>query len=748
MAEILLAKTAGFCFGVNRAVNTVEELLREGKTVSTLGPIIHNRQVVTDFEKRGVSAVASPGECPPGNLLVIRSHGVPNAVIAEAEERGLRVVDATCPFVAKIHKIVAEKSRSGAAVVIAGDARHAEVEGILGHCGGAAYVVSSEKDLVNLQNSGAISPNLPVCAVAQTTFNAELWEKIKKIIKKVYTNAEIFDTICNATANRQAEAASLAKKCDAMIVVGGAHSSNTAKLKEVCEEFCGVVRCVETAGELKNFKPPHTWKVGVVAGASTPVCIIKEVVATMCEQETQTEKNLDEMPFGEALEAYDANEEKPASTDRRVKGTVTAVSPTDIQVDIGTKYTGYISAAEYSSDPTVKLEECVHVGDVLDLIILRTNDQEGTAELSKKRVDALAAWDAVNEAFASGNLLEAKVNEIVKGGVVCLYKGIRVFIPASQATLTRAESTESLKGKDVEFKIIEIGRGKRVIGSIRIPLIEKRKEQQAKFWENVAVGDRFTGKVKSLTGYGAFVDLGGVDGMVHISELSWQRIKHPSEVVSVGDVIDVYVKAIDTENKKISLGYKKADENPWIIFQNSYEVGDVIKVKIVSMTAYGAFARIIPGVDGLIHISKIADRHIDKPQDELKIGQEVYAKIIGIDTEKKRISLSIRDVDENEIPYEEPVAAEQAAEETAPAEHSAPNEEVAAATAAPAEEPATEEAAAVEETESAEEPAVAEPTEPAAEAESEPEAESVEAPAAADEDVPATENSDSREPQE
>ena len=390
----------------------------------------------------------------------------------------------------------------------------------------------------------------------------------------------------------------------------------------------------------------------------------------------------EDMSFEEALELSLST----LNTEQKVKGVVLAVGPTEIQVDIGRKQTGYVPAEEFSYDPSVKLTEAVKVGDVLDLIVMKTNDQEGTIMLSKRRFDNIANWDKIEAAKENDEILEGKVTEIIKGGLIVNALGFNVFVPASQATASRGEPLEPLKGQTVQFKILEIGRRRRVIGSIRAVLREERKAQQEKFWENVAIGDVYTGVVKSLTGYGAFVDLGGVDGMVHISELSWQRIKNPAEVVSVGDAIEVYVKDIDTEKKKISLGYKKAEDNPWVIFLRDYRVGDTVKATVVNMTTYGAFARIIPGVDGLIHISQIADRRIEKPQDELKIGQEVDVKIIGIDEEKKRVSLSIR------------ALIEDAPIEDAPAEEQAPAAEKAESAAEPQAEaaeaaPATEEAA-------------------------------------------------------
>ncbi|MBE6750101.1 MAG: bifunctional 4-hydroxy-3-methylbut-2-enyl diphosphate reductase/30S ribosomal protein S1 [Ruminococcaceae bacterium] len=677
--KITLAKTAGFCFGVNRAVNMVYELLDKGEKVCTLGPIIHNPQLVKELEDRGVRIVESPSEVVEGETLVIRSHGVSAAVFKEAEQKNLKIADATCPFVSKIHKIVAEKSGAGYVTVIAGDENHQEVKGIIGHCTGECFVISTVDELNDLLKEKANFEQKSVILVSQTTFNAEIWEEIQKNFKKVCTNAEIFDTICNATSMRQAEAESLSKINDVILVIGGRHSSNTAKLYDVCSNNCKRTHYLETADELSGIDLKDSDLVGVVAGASTPAGIIKEVIYTMSENlqpvEEQMEvkesvqKSFEEMTDEEAFEASLSS----LTGDQKVEGTVIAVNPTEITVDIGRGVTGYVTAAEYSSDPNVKMEDEVKVNDKINLIIMKISDQEGTAMLSKRRYDAIAGWDNIVAAKESGEVITGFVKEIIKGGVVVYTNNVRVFIPASQATLSRSEALEDLKGKEVSFRIIEIGRGRRAVGSIRSVLREERKAAQAKLWSEIAVGDRFTGTVKSITGYGAFVDIGGVDGMVHISELSWSRIKNPSEVVLVGDTVEVYVKAIDVEKKKISLGYKKEEENPWVIFQNNYNVDDVVKVTIVSMTTYGAFARIIPGIDGLIHISQIANKHIAKPQDELTVGQEVEAKITAVDFDKKRVSLSIRALLEPEVKEEEPAVAEadevvyEATEENAPA---------------------------------------------------------------------------------
>ncbi len=675
--KITLAKTAGFCFGVNRAVQMVYDLVDCGEKVCTLGPIIHNSQMVEELTSKGVRVVSVPNEAKGDETLVIRSHGVGKAVYEGAENVGVRVCDATCPFVAKIHKIVAEQSAQGDTILIAGDENHHEVIGIIGHCTGDYYVFDSVEKLENLIKNHPELKGNAVSVVSQTTFNAKKWENAQIFLKKVCTNAKIFDTICSATSTRQAEAQELASVNDVMVVIGGRHSSNTAKLFQVCASLCQNTHLIETAAELQADWFLTANNVGVVAGASTPAGIIKEVIKTMSENlqpvEEQVElaqKSFEEMTDEEAFEAS----LNSLTGEQKVCGTVVAVNATEITVDIGRGVTGYVSADEYSSEPVDLLSE-VKVDDKLNLIIMKISDQEGTAMLSKRRYDAIAGWDNIVAAKDSGEVLHGTVRDVIKGGVVVYSNNVRVFIPASQATASRNDALEDLKGQEVDFRIIEIGRGRRAIGSIRSVLREARREAEEKVWASIAVGDRITGTVKSLTSYGAFVDIGGVDGMVHISELSWNRIKNPAEVVAVGDEIEVYVKALDTEKKKISLGYKKAEDNPWTIFQNNYSVDDVVTVKIVSMTTYGAFARIIPGVDGLIHISQIANKHVAKPQDELTVGQEVEAKITAVDLEKKRVSLSIRVLLEPEVVEE--VIAEDEVVATTEEVVEAPVEEVA-----------------------------------------------------------------------
>ncbi len=663
-----LAKTAGFCFGVNNAVDQVRRLLDAGETVCTLGPIIHNPQVVEELAARGVRIVEDPADTPDGAVLVIRSHGVPQSTQDAIVAKGIRCCDATCPFVAKIHRIVAERSAAGDTVLIAGNADHPEVIGIRGHCNGPSYVFGNEEELENCLKSDDFPQDSPCIMVAQTTFNTLIWKKCSNIAKKLCTNLQIFDTICNATAKRQEEAALLARQCDHMVIVGGRESSNTAKLRDICAPYC-TTHLVETAAEIdrSRFAPGET--VGITAGASTPADIIKEVHCTMSEivnnkETTTAPENYEEMSSEEFAAAIDATLQN--ATDDKVRGLVVAIAPNEVQVEvIGRKQTGYIPADELSNDPSADPADLVKVGDELELLIMRTNDQEGTIMLSKKRVDALKGWDTVVTAEAEGTVLDGVVTDIIKGGVLVVTNGVRVFVPASQASVNRMEDLSPLKGQEVQLKIIEVNAHRRhAVGSVRQVAQAARKEQEEAFWAQAEVGQEYTGAVKSLTSYGAFVDLGGVDGMVHISEMSWSRIKPPSEVMNVGDTVTVYIKGLDPEKKKISLGYRRTEDNPWEIFKAQYPVDSVVTVKIVGMTAFGAFAQILPGVDGLIHISQIANRRVEKPQDELQIGQEVEAKITAVDYDRKRISLSIRALLPEEAPVEE-APAEEATEETA-----------------------------------------------------------------------------------
>ena len=634
--QIILAKTAGFCFGVDRAVEMVNESVRRGNKTATLGPIIHNRHVVERFLKQGVRELDSPEQAEPGETVIIRAHGVPEQVQQALCARGVPVLDATCPFVKKIHTIVKNETQKGRKIIIFGSPAHPEVEAIASFCR-EPLIVQSPEELENWLREAPKRRNLPISMVSQTTSSQKMWKSCAEIAKKVCTNCEIFDTICRATEMRQEEAAILSQKCDAMVVVGDARSSNTGRLAMICEQYCKKVSLVDQADDLEMSLFSGANTVGITAGASTPSWIIKEVNNKMSEElkvETAQEEN-----FAELLE----QSLKTLNNGDKVTGTVMAVGSTEIEVDLGTKHTAYIPLEDFSGDPNVKPEEAVKVGDQIEAIVVHVNDGEGVVRLSKKRLEAGKAWEEIEAAAENKDIVEGVVTEENKGGIVVNVKGIRVFVPASQSGVAKGGDLGELLKKNVQLRITEVNRARRrVVGSIRSVASEQRKAAQEKIWSEIEVGKQYHGTVKSLTSYGAFVDIGGVDGMVHVSELSWNRIKNPAEVVKVGDEIDVYVIALDPEKKKISLGYKTEATNPWTIFNNEYKVGDVVTVKIVKLMTFGAFAEIIPGVDGLIHISQIADRRIGKPEDVLSEGQEVDAKIIDIDQEHKRISLSIR----------------------------------------------------------------------------------------------------------
>lgn len=638
---VTVAKTAGFCFGVQRAVDMAEKACQEYGCIWALGDIIHNAHEVGRLEKLGVHKAEDVADIPDGVPVLIRAHGVPERVVQQLEQKGCHIVDATCPFVGKIHRIVREESEQGRRIIVIGSRNHPEVVGIQGWCGTSEVYETPEELRAALEKIGKNGENLqkiPVSVVAQTTINREIFDICGKIIKKQCTNAKIFGTICNATDERQAEARLLAGKSDIMIVIGDRKSSNTKRLYEISTSLCDHVLYIEdatglTGNEIQGMEQPF---IGITAGASTPAWIIKEVRNIMSE-ETRIETGSED--FAAMLE----ESFKTLNTGDKVTGTVLKITPNEVHVDLGVKHAAYIPTHELSDDPSFNAEESIHVGDDIEAVVVRVNDAEGTIVLSKKRVDQMKGWESIEDAKENKTIIEGKVNEENKGGVVANAFGIRVFIPASQTGIPKGQPLSQLVGQTARFRITEINRQrKRVVGSIRAVQQEERRAAAEKVWSEIEVGNEYTGTVKSLTSYGAFVDIGGVDGMIHISELSWGRIKHPSEVVNVGDTVNVYVIGLDRENKKISLGYKRPEDNPWNVFTANYEVGDTATVRILKFMPFGAFAQIIPGVDGLIHISQIANRRIEKPEDVLSKDEEVEAKIIDIDPEKQKVSLSIR----------------------------------------------------------------------------------------------------------
>ena len=628
-----LARSAGFCYGVRRAVQMAEMAAEEGRPCVMLGPIIHNRDVIAYLESIGVGLVDTPEEVPPGTAVLIRSHGEGRPVHEALARLGRPVIDATCPNVSRIHQIVSRAEEGGRQVLIIGTRTHPEVAAIAGWCR-RPVVLEGVAELSNWLETAPERRDIPLTMVSQTTSTRFIWDSCVEKAKKECTNLKIFDTICNATCKRQSEAQALAARSDAMVVIGGWESSNTKRLAELCGALCPMVVWIERAAELEPSNLCRKASIGITAGASTPEWIIKEVYDKMSDENIEIEES-----FAEMLE----KSIKTLNTGEKVTGVVTGITPTEIYVDLGTKHAGYIPVSELTDDPTAKVEDLVKIGDEIETYVMRVNDQEGVVTLSKKRLDTVKSWDDIEQAREEHTTVEGVVTEENKGGVVVSIKGVRVFVPASQTGLPRETPMSQLLKQHVRLRITEVNRARRrVVGSIRAVEAEERAAKAAEVWANIEENKRYTGTVKSLTSYGAFVDIGGVDGMVHISELSWSRIKHPSEVVSVGDTVEVYVISFDKEKKKISLGMKDRSQNPWEVFTGKYQPGDVANVRVVKLMTFGAFAEVVPGVDGLIHISQIADHRIDKPGDVLSEGQMVDVKIIDIDYDNKKVSLSIR----------------------------------------------------------------------------------------------------------
>ena len=631
--KLRLAKSAGFCYGVRRAVELAGEAAASGRPCVMLGSIIHNRDVVGSLARQGLTAVDRVEDVPSGYGVIIRSHGESRETYRRLEAQGADILDATCPNVKRIHHIVARAEEQGRQPVIIGAPDHPEVAAIAGWCS-RPVVLSGVEDLEKWLEEQPERRDLPLTFVSQTTSTQKIWNDCVKKAKKECTNPEFFDTICGATSKRQEEAHQLAAQCDTMVVIGDGKSSNTKHLAEICREVCSDVQLIERASDLDLSRLAQAEVVGITAGASTPAWIIKEVCDKMSDEIMEIEES-----FADMLE----NSIKTLNTGDKVTGTVVAITPTEIQVDLGTKHAGYIPVSELTDDPTAKVEELVKVGDEIETFVVRVNDQEGVVTLSKKRLDVVKGWEEIEAARENETVLDGVVTEDNKGGVVVSVKGIRVFVPASQTGLPRETPMSALLKQKVRLVVTEVNRARRrVVGSISRVMRAERAAAAEKVWAEIEDGKRYTGTVKSLTSYGAFVDIGGVDGMVHISELSWSRIKHPSEVVKVGDTVEVYVISADKEKKKISLGMKDRSQNPWEVFTGKYQPGDVANVRVVKLMTFGAFAEVVPGVDGLIHISQIADHRIDKPGDVLSEGQMVDVKIIDIDYDNKKVSLSIR----------------------------------------------------------------------------------------------------------
>ncbi len=669
--NIELSKNAGFCPGVRRADREIRRLISErkpGEQIFTLGKLIHNGIYLKELEEAGVrsaelSELSDILKSFSGEriTLVIRTHGITKeelSYICELKKKHpeLQTVDMTCPSVKKIHNIAEENTSADSFFVLFGNPAHPESRGIISYAKGEKVIITTPEEAEALNIKG----KMPILC-SQTTENLVQFIKIKKIFEKLYTNAKIFDTICSVTENRQNEAIEIAKRSDFMVVIGGRDSSNTHRLYDLCREVCPATVWIESAAELKTDFPDSAQSAGITAGASTPEGIITEVFKTM--------ENFSQMLEGSL---------KTLHTGETVTGTVFTISENEIKLDLGAKFTGVLTKEQITDDPAAKLPEMFKVGDQVEVFVIRVEDGKGIATVSKKRVDADNSWVVLKDAQESGTVIEGKIVSAIKGGVLLSYLGNTVFIPASQTGIPRDGDLSTLVGTTQKVKILEFDVDrKRALGSIKVILNEERRVAEENAWATIEVGKHYMGTVKNLTNYGAFVDIGGVDGMVHNSELSWKRIKHPSQVLSVGQVIDVFVKELDTEKRRISLGYKTQEMDSWFQFTQKYNEGDVVSAKIVSLMPFGAFAEVYDDVDGLIHISRISTERINSPADVLKVGDVVDVKIIEIDDENRKLALSIRALKE---------AEEKAQREAARAEEQAQREAADAAEAARIEE--------------------------------------------------------------
>nr|WP_122013559.1 bifunctional 4-hydroxy-3-methylbut-2-enyl diphosphate reductase/30S ribosomal protein S1 [Maliibacterium massiliense] len=702
--KVIVAKHGGFCFGVQRALDIVLTQQASPGRLYTLGPIIHNDQVVAMLKARGVSVLQDAAEAREGDTVVIRSHGVPPDVLDVLRTRGAVVADATCPFVKRIHDKVAEAHAQGRQIFIVGHALHPEVIGINGWCANTAIVLEHAAD------AQALCSYEKACVVAQTTVAQDVWRQALEALAPHVRDLDVFCSICHTTQARQQEAAQIARDCDCIVVIGGRQSANTAHLYEVCKAACGRCYKIETARELSAACFAGAESIGVIAGASTPEWIIKEVVTNMNELENNTtlqeeeavaaapvqeaQETAAQAPEAEQTEAVkEAEAVSQAEADAAaeassfmedlektlvqihngqvMKGVVVHVNENEVCVNIGYKSDGFISKAEFSVDGDVNPMDEVKAGDEIEVEVMKVNDGDGNVLLSKKNVDAKKYWREIIEAYEAGRPIEAVAKEVVKGGLVADASGIRAFIPASQLALRYVEDMNVFVGETMKLKIIELDRSKRrIVASRKAILLEEQEESKKRVWETLEEGQRLQGTVQRLTNFGAFVDIGGVDGLIHITDLSWGRVRHPSDVVKPGDVVDVVVLGLDRERERISLGYKQTQPQPWDSAVERYPVGSIVEGRVVRIVTFGAFVELEPGLDGLVHISNIANHRIEKVEDVLKVGDVVPIMILEVNPENKRISLSIKATQPKE--EGEDAAMDDAPAKDRPARSSAP----------------------------------------------------------------------------
>lgn len=671
--KILVAKNIGFCFGVRRAIDAATGAAQKNGGVHTLGELIHNDFVLEELRAQGIVSVEKPEEVPEGTCAIIRSHGVAPEIYKTCEEKRLTLVDATCPFVEKIHDIVCEYAAKGYQIAIVGKPNHPEVVGINGWCGGNAVFLQSREDAQNLPHY----ENL--CLVAQTTFPYELYEEIADALPQM-GEVKIFRTVCPTTLERQAEAAELSKKCTKMIVVGGKNSANTKKLYEVCRKWCEHTQSVSNHNELSLEKIQADDIIGVVAGASTPDRIIREVITRMSELEktmaegAEVEIKKVETEATDAVAQPVAAEPAAKTTEHEnaeasfaeafektlvrirngqvLKGSVVQIVDGEVCVNIGYKSDGFIPRNEFSSDPDANPSEMLKVGDEIEVEVIKVNDGEGNVLLSRKNVESKRVWDnLLQDDEIQDKVFTGIGKEVVKGGLIASIDGVRAFVPASQLSNKYVENIGEFVGKELKLKVIEVDKArKRIVASHKAVMAFEAEEAKKEKWGKLEVGTKVNGVVRRITDFGAFVDIGGIDGLVHVTDVAWGRVKHPSDVLSIGQEIEVIIRDVDAEKQRVSLGYKQLQPKPWTTADQKYPVGSVVEGKVVRIVPFGAFVALEPTIDGLIHISQVGVKRIAKVEDEINVGDIVRCKVLDVNPEAKRISLSRRDVILDEHP--------------------------------------------------------------------------------------------------
>ena len=644
MRTVTLADHAGFCFGVGEAVRKATETLNDatdcGGALYSLGELIHNAAVTAELAQKGLTTVHDLSEVADGSRVLIRAHGEPPRTYALAKEKKLNLINATCPFVSKIHQLVADSSKEGREIIIVGDALHPEVIGISGWAMDKAYIVSEEEEVASL---GENLKDKPVTIVAQTTITKEKFDHCVNAIKEKCKDVIVYDTICQATRERQNAAYALAKKSDLMLVIGDTSSSNSKKLYEICEKVCKNVLFIENLNDLPLQEIRKYCKIGVAASASAPERIIKEVIATMSEEFTKDLQTEESNEMSDYMDEIEKSLRLP-SRGEVITGEIVQVTKDYVVVNLGCKKDGMLPKSEMVLEDDQELTALFKEGDEIQAKVIKNDDGDGNILLSKKKLQSGENWDEINAALDSKEVVNATVVKEVKGGVIATYKEVSGFIPMSQLADHYVESAAEFVGKTLPVKVTRVDqRRNKAVFSHKAFLNEEKYKKIAEIWDTLNVGDVVEGRVMRFTDYGAFVDIGGLDGLLHISEISWGKLKHPQEALAIGQTVNVKILSMNSEKGKISLGLKQNAPEPWSVIDEQYQEGQIIKGKVVQIKEYGAFVELAPGLDGLVHISEVAHKRVNKISDELTIGQEVEAKVLEIDKERRRISLSIKE---------------------------------------------------------------------------------------------------------